>query len=212
MNLSELLKLWRVEKAAAQPVKLPPQFYMDAHALLENKDQYEAKKAREIYNDLISMRQHKMLMACLRQMKGGDKPENLLGNEKEVYENIRKELDALREGSLEIIEKGEEQKPETVDGQETLQDSAEKPVPEYDSMAAATEEAAPPEKPAEPKAVKKVADTKGFKRVKFLRSMPAFVGPDLETLGPFDEDEVTEMDGKVADVLLKNDAIELVYD
>jgi len=55
-------------------------------------------------------------------------------------------------------------------------------------------------------------ENKALKRVRFLRPMPAFIGPDLETLGPFEEDQVSDMEDGIVEILLKNDAVELVQD
>ena len=53
-------------------------------------------------------------------------------------------------------------------------------------------------------------ENKGLKKVRFLKPMPAFVGPDMETLGPFDEGQVAELDGDIIEILINNDAVELM--
>ncbi len=224
MNLSDLLKLWRVEKGAADLAKMPPQFYNEARELLEGNDKYEVEKARGIYNDLVYMRQHKMLMGSLRQMRGGDKPENLLSVEKETYTRIYAKLVIMRDGRVEAIEP-ETVPAETDNGQETLgeTETGTKVRKDLDEVAPALEE------PAEEKEARKKrehehkkgelrqedvfkgkTENKALKRVRFLRPMPTFIGPDLQTLGPFDEDQVSELDGEIVEILLKNDAVELM--
>jgi DNA replication initiation complex subunit (GINS family) len=297
MDISELLKLWRVEKGSSQLAKMPDSFYSDAQPLLNDKNPYDAKKAKELYNDLVHMRQHKMLMACLRELQGGQSPDNLLGSEMEVYKKIFADLSEMRAGRVEVKElkdqakpkdeeqetleeneglKGEiepevpqeseeeadlgdespEEMPEDVPGetQEGVSDGAkgeetedmaeesaegqeeskeEEPTEETEeekSEEAENEEIKEPEEPSEqeePNPEHAVEDSstnegddttlfkgetenKALKRVRFVKSMPAFVGPDLESLGPFEEDEVVEMDPEVAEILLKNDAVELL--
>jgi len=220
MNLSELLKLWRVEKASSTLGKLNPQFYQEAHELLNGKDKFEAEKAKGIYNDLVYMRQHKMLMSCLRQMRGGEKPENLLASEREHYNKIIEELNRMLEGNVEVVEAPQQQL--TDESQETLADLEVEVGVEKQKGHKLEMETAPALEPEEAVAVavetenggeevfKGKTENKALRRVRFLRPMPAFIGPDLQTLGPFDEDEVSELDGDVVEILLKNDAVELM--
>lgn len=245
MNLSELLKLWRVEKGSSQLAKMPPDFYREARKLSEGENPYEAKKAKDLYNDVVHMRQHKMLMACLRQLRGGAKPENLLGSEKSAYDSIYRELESMHLKGEETVQPEEVEEPESA--QETLPEAAEpareeKEEPEQvreeqgiiqekepeevkkdesgkspkapekaqESEAGAEKEKKKPEKKAKKEVFKGKAENKALKRVRFLRPMPAFVGPDMQTLGPFDEDQEAELDEEVAEILLKNDAIELI--
>ena len=44
--------------------------------------------------------------------------------------------------------------------------------------------------------------------VKFLKSLPSFMGKDGEELGPFEEDQVADLPEEVADILLKNNVAE----
>jgi len=215
MNLSELLKLWRVEKGSAPLAKLPPQFYSEARGLFDGKSGYEAEKAKGIYEDMVYMRQHKMLMTCLRQMQAGEKAENLTPTEREVYNNILNQLVALKEGGIEAVDMPPAASPAD-EGSETLADlEVSVGVDEKQSTLAAPALEAPIEaghahhKKAED-VFKGKPENKALKRVRFLRPMPTFIGPDLQTLGPFDEDQVSELDGEIAEILIKNDAVELM--
>lgn len=285
MDISDLLKLWRVEKASSQLAKLQSSFYQDARALTEGGNPYEAKKAADILKDVVNMRQHKMLMNCLRQLQGGDKPVNLLPSEKTAYGVIYNELDSmhLKGASVEVKEpepvetiveeesteeveeteqetlpEAEEKAEEVVEGTVEEQEAVEEPQEEVEEEPAEEkekpveekeveevednvekvevkeevqketpeeepqeeveekEEVEPPkeeqeEKKEEPKEVfKEKTENKALKRVKFMRPMPAFVGPDLQSLGPFEEDQVIELSEEIAEILLKNDAVELV--
>ncbi len=292
MNISDLLKLWRLEKASPQLAKMPAEFYRDSHDLISDKNPYESKKAKDLFNDILHMRQHKMLMACLRQLQGGDKPENLLTTEKIGYDNIYRELESMhlkggdeeraqdrrtrdvendarlaaaeaeeakdsRErraiGSEEPEPKEQHEKKERRPGAEkakleaeraSLQGEAERGIASAkaglgeeteDSMledisagaeegdlldegqASETVETAGQAKKKAPHAGKTASsvfkgktENKALKRVRFLRSMPAVVGPDLKSVGPFEEGQVAELDGEVAEILAKNDVVEFV--
>jgi DNA replication initiation complex subunit (GINS family) len=253
MDISELLKLWRAEKSASQPAKMPPHFYNDSEALMHKGDPYEAKKATDLYNDIVHMRQHKMLMGCLREISGNDGPENLLPPEKSAYKTIRSELAALRAGThveeaeeeVQVEEESQEEvQEEAQDEEQSAQETPEAPKAGHgaakdsegseDVKMPARREAlceekdgslscsvgdadaqAPAEKPAEAAPLEKQevfkaeTENKALSRVRFLRNMPAFVGPDLSSLGPFEEGQVIELDDEIAEILLKNDAVEL---
>ena len=264
VNISELLKLWRVEKGASELAQMPPQFYSEARQLTNGGNPYEAKKAKNLYTDLVNMRQHKLLMACLREFSGSDKPENLLSIEKSAYLKIYNELSAMRAGAVQVVDEvelveEEETKDPEEEEQETIPEAEEKQeaeeemsAPEEDIEIPKKEEATcelseegqlecdvdevseeldgefeeaeeepeeaskeaetPKEETKKPKGDVFIAETenKALKRVKFLRSMPAFVGPDLTSLGPFNEDQVVMLDDEIAEILLKNDAVELI--
>jgi DNA replication initiation complex subunit (GINS family) len=236
MNLADLLKLWRVEKGSSALPKMPTEFYNEARALMESKNQYESEKSKGIYNDIVSMRQHKMLMGCLRQLQGGDKTDNLLAAEKDIYNRIYEDLQSLRAGNVQAVDVATVAPPADL-GQETLPGTKEAPSmgepkepPKGKSSKAPVEEewlaesvsgeAAEEKVGEEPKkrahvkeeVFKGKTENKALKRVRFLRPMPAFIGPDLETLGPFEEDQVSDMEDGIVEILLKNDAVELVQD
>ncbi len=292
MKLSEFLKLWRVEKNSPRLARMPPNFYMEARELINHENPYDAKKARGIYDDIVHMRQHKMLMACLRELQGGDRPENLLAGEVEAYKKIFSELRAMRSGDIQLVDEeslgGDEETPqetlpeaeedagekdegsgehsggpveggteepvgeaaeegpekglekgqdeasgkeskESEEGPEGAEEPAEEPEPEEAEEPAEegekeedsgkkeeegpgeeTEEDKKPSDEGEEEVFKEGTENKARLRVRFLKSMPAFVGPDLESLGPFEEDQVTELDAEVAEILINNDAVELV--
>jgi hypothetical protein len=306
VDISELLKLWRVEKSAAQPAKMPSDFYSQAKELTEGGNPYEAKKAKDLYSDIVHMRQHKMLMGCLRELSGDHGPENLLSIEKSAYRKIYNELDAMKMGSVQAIEEveadedleaeteqeleKEEQEESEEGGEGTEGKTVEEPENEEEGPAEKAgdeteegpyeeedaekseggaseekEEETPKknegEKPEAPKRTgdeekreerpkesegeevpgkeqatcettnegtyectvgenqgkkskekvfKKETENKALRRVRFLKPMPAFVGPDLQSLGPFEEDQVVELEDDIAEILLKNDAVELV--
>lgn len=235
MNLAELLKLWRVEKGSSALPKMPSEFYTEARALMESKNQYESEKSKGIYNDIVSMRQHKMLMGCLRQLQGGDKTDNLLAAEKDIYNRIYEDLQSLRAGNVQAIDVATVAEPADL-GQETLHgvgkeapsmgepraeppkgNPSKAPVEEEwlaESVGVVEEGGEEPKKKAREKeeVFKGKTENKALKRVRFLKPMPAFIGPDLETLGPFEEDEVSDLDDGIVEILLKNDAIELVQE
>ena len=320
MDTSELIKLWRVEKRNNTLGALPDGFYDDMLGSIRDiANPYEKKKMEEVFQELLFVRQHKMLMAVLRQLQGEDRPKDLCRTERGAYDKIlaalmgmtsseapgasievqevrevqeeagsgevpndQKTLGDIDAGAEEVKEeeageKTEEkpEKPEETPGEaeepgeaETLgeppEDAEEEPgasearevggeekqVPGAAEAGEAVEEHEPaveetpeetakePESPHEetpkeagaeaPKAeeepegeepkeahkpedevFKEDSENKGdLTRVKFLKSLPAFVGQDLKTIGPFEEGEEIEVPRDVAEILIKNDAAE----
>ncbi len=281
MDISELLKIWRVEKSASQLSSMPEEFYLEIRSLMGGKDPYSAKKAKDMFDDIVHMRQHKILMACLRGVQGSEKPENLVGSEKDAYARILKELHYMKTGDMNIakedviaVPKDEEQ--ETLaEAEEITEAEEEVSAPETEEVESKEEESKgeeskeieeeiepevapaldpdkdkcefdmnmenpedsklvgckpesveetketpkeeiPDEKSEEEVAEKREVVFKGetenkpLKRVRFLKPMPAFVGPDLQSLGPFDEGREVDLDDEIAEILIKNDAVELL--
>lgn len=309
MDISELLKLWRMEKSASQLAKMPANFYSAAIALTKQQNPFEAKKAHEMYLDIVHMRQHKMLMACIRELRGAERAENLVGAEKIAYKKIYEELKALQEGRVSdepgaelpmyagdsdktqeymaetsvesapeghgtpqdkeggsdagLSEEGALQEPQTAfddnistasediiseemesqagkesgiaessskggargngavdsvseDAAEAEPDAAsDKDQNISDSSRHVMEEKRPKEEtPCEKKSTKDVfkgkTENKAIVRVRFIKPMPAFVGPELNSLGPFEEGQEVGLDKTIVDILLNNDAVEIV--
>ena len=64
----------------------------------------------------------------------------------------------------------------------------------------------------EPKTIKREAKNTnpGSRLVKFLEPVQQFVGPDLESVGPFNTDDTAELPDKVVDVLLSKNSVEII--
>jgi DNA replication initiation complex subunit (GINS family) len=60
-----------------------------------------------------------------------------------------------------------------------------------------------------PKVVDEIEDTsEGIKSVRFTKSVPKFLGPELEIYGPFEEDDIASLPSKIANILVKKDRAE----
>lgn len=220
MDLGELLKQWRVEKAEGSLSQIKDSFYTEARTLANSPDPYEAKKAREVYEDILRMRQRKMLMAALTQLRGGEVPDGLVEIEKKAYRRIYSVLDGMRDGvvyddDVEIEDESgmllSTQESETVPkGQETLieEEVIETPEKEVEELSVEEEK---PQEPAEELKVEKppeeaISDEieNELRAVKFVRAVPSFIAPDLSSVGPFEDGEEVELDPDVAAILIAN--------
>ena len=305
METSELISIWRAEKGNNILTAISNEFYPEALAFLASirQNSFEYDKTKKIYEGVVGIRQHKMLMAVLREVDGKDRPENMTPIELENYVKILNALQSIRTGkesSETVCLTRDEGIKETDEGQEVLgnittkegssegtsalvedkkssatEEDTQKPLTaeedkkedegnnkKEDDMGdkkedIPSEERAPIENkshcfdsidykktvtdehkdtedlnkvfnssddtPTEevnenPKKEEDENEHEVFKqeaenkedviRVRFLKPMPAFVGPDLETLGPFEEEQVLEIVKEIAEILLKNDAVE----
>ncbi len=254
MKLSEMLKIWKLEKASPELCSLPSGFYREARESFKEDNSYEAAKMQEILDDVVAMRQHKMLMGCLREIRGGEHPANRLEEEERVYSQIYAELRKMRTGEgtnngvggeiegekdkigspamkvedgneTEVAKKGSKEGGETRDKEqkdETGAGSEEAGIKEGENK----EERVEGEKPAslgerapegdkgkggrEKDVFKGKTENKALRRVRFLKPMPSFIDPNMQTLGPFEEGQEVELDEKVVGILLKNNAVEIV--
>ena len=50
--------------------------------------------------------------------------------------------------------------------------------------------------------------TDGIKSVRFIKSVPKFLGPELEIYGPFEENDIASLPSKIAKILVKKDRAE----
>lgn len=58
----------------------------------------------------------------------------------------------------------------------------------------------------EPKALK--TDQDSTKKVRFISAVPKFIGTDLQTYGPFEEENIAKLPADVADLLIKKEKAE----
>jgi DNA replication initiation complex subunit (GINS family) len=264
METSELITIWRAEKGNNVLTAISKDFYTDSLAFLDSigQNSFEYAKANDIYKGIVGIRQHKMLMAVLRELEGNDRPENMSSAEVEGYVKILNTLQSIRSGkesSETVCLTRNDGLNETKKGQEVLENPKKKEEPLVESSQVpeksegtvtetnthcidsedyekggfcghenledlnkifgseddtiptenAKETAQRKEDEKENEVFKQEAENKGdVIRVRFLKPMPAFVGPDLETLGPFEEEQVLEIVKEIAEILLKNDAVE----
>ncbi|MEK6940480.1 MAG: hypothetical protein AABW49_01100 [Nanoarchaeota archaeon] len=62
-----------------------------------------------------------------------------------------------------------------------------------------------PKLPSNSSFVSQKSATKGLKTVRFIRAIPKFVGTDMNTYGPFDEEDMALLPETVAELLIKKE-------
>ena len=198
-----LFELWKREKDTADLQKLEPGFFDNfVEYLNEKKDMlnkennlfsYDEKKkvenqidnARRLIKEIYERREKKILNIAL--IKSRTKSHvidisSLLDNEKKFLGDIEKVLNAYRQNVIYSVMEGK---------QVSQIKHQENEAKEEINAANDVEE-----------------ETKSTKLVRFLYSVPKFVGTELEEYGPFAEEDIANLPAEIADLLIGKGKVE----
>ena len=192
-----LFELLKREKDTADLQKLEPSFfdnfveYLNEKKDMLNKDDtlfsYDEKKkvekqidnARRLIKEIYERREKKILNIALIKSRTKSHvidTSALLDNEKKFLGEIEKVLNAYRENVIYNVMEGK---------QASQIKHQEKEAKEEINAANDVEE-----------------ETKSTKLVRFLHSVPKFVGTELEEYGPFAEEDIANLPMEIADLLI----------
>jgi|TARA_B100001964_G_scaffold211924_1_gene247601 DNA replication initiation complex subunit (GINS family) len=194
-----LFELLKREKDTADLQKLEPNFFNDFVDYLNEKKNmlgkedtlfsYDEKKktekqienAKRIIKEIYERREKKILNIALLKSRTKSNvidTSSLLENEKRFLDEVVKVLDIFRNDVIANV----------IDGKHASEITMKKE--EMD------------EKDNEPK------EEKGTKLVRFLCSVPKFVGKELEEYGPFAEEDIANLPAEIAAVLISKGRVE----
>lgn len=155
----------------------------------------------KLVGDTISIRQRKIVqMAISASFSEFYEPENLVGWEQDMYREILNTVRRYRELALRSVGLGSGTQ-STSSEQSVSTASAGVPAAETTAPSQSSPAPAPPE-PAPPSTV----------RLRILKSIPAFIGTDYNTYGPYNEGDVVDLPPGVAEILLVRNLAEVVKD
>jgi DNA replication initiation complex subunit (GINS family) len=198
-----LFEILKREKDSADLQKLEPAFfdnfveYLNEKKDLLNKDDalfsYDEKKkvekqidnARRLIKEIYERREKKILGIALIKSRTKSHvidTSALMENEKKFLEDVERILNTYRENIIFSI----------LQGKQILQRKAEDKVTK--------EEINDVDKPG--------GDIQNTKLVRFLHSVPKFVGTQLEEYGPFVEGDIANLPIEVADILINKGEVE----
>ncbi len=203
-----LFELLKREKDTADLQKLDPNFfdnfveYLNEKKDMLNKDDalfsYEEKKkvekqidnARRLIKEIYERREKKILNIAL--IKSRTKTHvidtsSLLDNERRFLNEIEKVLNAYRENVIYNVIEG-------------------KPVSQTRHQEKKAKEELNNVKLDDSKGVEE--ETKSTKLVRFLYSVPKFVGTELEEYGPFAEEDIANLPSEIAELLIGKGKVE----
>ena len=201
-----LFELLRKEKDTADLQKLESTFFNDFVDYLNEKKKmlnkedalfsYDEKKkvekqidnARRIIKGIYERREKKILNIALTKSRTKSDvidTSSFLENEKKFFDEIVKVLDVFRNEVIDNI----------IDGKQISTSTIEK------EKINKTDENVQNKKKIE-----------NIKLVRFLYSVPKFVGKELEEYGPFEEEDIANLPGDIADILIGKGRAEEIED
>lgn len=191
LTFSDLRKIQKKEKRQDQLSELDDNFLLRASRYLDRKegvDDREYKNARRVLDKIIGLRQDKIVKNAKISVKSDVKSSklNLLPREQEFFRDIKKRFNTYSDSIEDVIEEEAEnvQVPE--------------PEPEIDEEELEVEEETEED------------SGEGYEKVKIVSNVPEFMGTDLESYGPFEEGEETELPEENADILVNRGSAEKV--
>ena len=198
-----LFEMLKREKDTADLQKLDPSFFDDfvdylneKKKLLEKEDSlfsYDEKKkvekqidnARRLIKDIYERREKKIMnIAIIRSRTQSDVMDKsvFLEHEKKLFNEIVRVMDSFRKSIIHNVTLGK--KPS--------ESKAENKGMESDGSAG--------------KDAKQGSST--TKLVRFMHSVPKFVGKELEEYGPFEEEDIANLPSEIADLLIGKERVE----
>ena len=194
-----LFEILKRERDTADPQKLEPNFFSDFVGYLnEKKDMlgkegtlfsYDEKKkvekqienAKRIIKEIYERREKKILNIALLKSRTKSNvidTSSLLENEKRFLDEVVKVLDVFRKDVINNI----------IDGKHALEITMQKEETDKKDT--------------------ELKEGKSTKLVRFLYSVPKFVGKELEEYGPFAEEDIANLPAEIADVLIGKERAE----
>ncbi len=155
----------------------------------------------KLVGDTISIRQRKIVqMAISASFSEFYEPENLVGWEQDMYNEILNTVRKYREIALSSVGLGS-------GASSSTEERSVSPPSVEESVG---QPAQPAESSSEPPT--KEVPTPTTVRLRILKSIPAFIGTDYNTYGPYEEGAVVDLPPGVAEILLVRNLAEVVKD
>jgi len=199
----EYLNLIKTEERKSETLtKLPENFFKSVNSWLTQKrssqtkkSYYEVTSAQEVLDEIINIRQKKIVMAALRTVRGiVPPPHGMLPEEQKFFDELiilmKNYRDTMREKMFDPSQIVEEKIDEIKSRIEEIK--VEKPEIKNESVEIKQEK--PEEKKAKDDGIE----------VKILKDLPKFVDEYEKYHGPFNAGQIVKVPRHVADMLLKS--------
>ncbi len=193
LTFAYLRELQKKERAPRRLEKLPDGFYNTLSDYIARKGmQKDAESTLPVIKYILERREQKVLELAAMSVSAGITPENLLPEERELFEAAQSILKVHRDMIGNIFEKKSNPKEESTDKKQeqekhTASDKASVPLQEKDAVQKE------PSK-GEPAKV----------RLEILKETPSFIAEDFAAHGPWKQGDVVECLPKAAKVLVEN--------
>ncbi|MGV8086839.1 MAG: hypothetical protein ACP5N1_04365 [Candidatus Woesearchaeota archaeon] len=200
-----LFDIIKIEKSREDLQKLDEKFYKDVidylstkKAVIDNPNtpirereltKIQLGNVKRLLIELYERREKKIINLAIYKVKTGDgiiTTEILLSEEKVLFNTLYVQLSRYRSEILDNVLEGIIPDPQAME----LHSTAKKIVPiiEDDDT-----------------------ESVGIKSVRFIKSVPRFLGSELEIYGPFEENDIASLPSKIADILVKKNRAEEMH-
>ena len=193
LTYKRLRDLAREEKVQPGLVALPPEFYGEISTFLSSRfsemestrsvmQMREFENAVAIIREISAIRQQKILFKAIRDGGAHSGTDSMTKDEHELYDRFCAVIEDARSGLETLL----------------MQYESKKKTPNQRREEGAAKAASDAQKGASV-----VAPASSLKKVRFLKEVPAYKGPNNETLGPFKPGEEGQLPQSEADWLLR---------
>ncbi len=213
----------RTEKSQIALQKLPDNFFLLAKTWLEQKQAIarkdtlallEIENAKRLLEDIVNIRERKIVIAALHTVRGGLPPENMTQQEEKFFDelvdifkkfkqNIREQIvgfDAVVEDKInsvkEILKSASAEK--ALETKEIKHETEGRTAAENQAVQAGEKVKYTDEK------------TEESVRIKIISELPKFIGSDLKDYGPYRTGDSTELPQQLAQILISRGVAEKI--
>ena len=111
LTYDTLSRIVSQERASKTLTKLPDEFFEDAKLYIDNKskvgskdDPWEIDNAKRLLQDLMEMRERKVLTLALYYVRSGVSPNNMLADELDFFNSVASALKSFQSRKKEMVE------------------------------------------------------------------------------------------------------------
>jgi DNA replication initiation complex subunit (GINS family) len=184
---------------------------MSASAEKENTEK-QIENIKSMLNNLFDRRQQKIIQMAIIKAKTSSNPNDynsLLNQEHKLFNSLAKVLSSFRQELFSGIDLEEKQEPDKEESKKQDEGKKEESKEKLQQEQEKTEEKQEKEKKKEyeeesweNKEQKTERQQEETKLIRFIYSVPSFVGRNLEVYGPFEEDDTATLPEEIADILI----------
>ena len=201
-----LFDILKIEKSREDLQKLDEKFYKDVVDYLSTKDaiidnpntpirereltKIQLGNVKKLLIELYDRREKKIINLALYRVKTGDgiiNTEILLTEERILFDMLYVQLSRYRVDILNNVLEGRIPTPSSINLNSTATNRSN------------------------PVVLDATDDSEGIKSVRFIKSVPKFLGSELEIYGPFEENDIASLPSKIANILIKKDRAEEMH-
>lgn len=188
-----------------QLAKLPEGFWQAVHSWILSKEGrmdsnslLEADSAKKLIEDIIQRRQRKIVTAALSTARGAAPPQGLTADEAKAFDQLVITIKSAGRAALEAVLGADAIVRERI---EEAKRSMEELKMQPSNYGVATESTS-----AAPDGALKAP----ARKVRLLSALPAVMGMDRQTYGPFDAGAITELPPDIVAILAARGEIEMI--